>query len=132
MQSSPTPTPTKSEPPSKTGTVAAVVIGFMLFCWACSAMSPSGGTGSEKLENGGTALYNADDKTACVHAHNVLVDVKEGLLTVEELRGKVQEVRRSANTPAVEAAANKMLAALTTNSGVATATTGLISACKLL
>jgi hypothetical protein len=112
-----------------------VVTIFVIVCLVASywgLYAPPGSTSSAKVEGGGSAPYNASDKSACMHAHNVLVDVNEGILTVAELRAKIQEVRDDALTPGVQAAATKMLSAVTKGSGVATATAGLISACSLV
>jgi hypothetical protein len=119
---------------------SAAVIGLVLLGGCVAAAQQANdtkaadppGVASGKTEGGGTASYNADDKMACQHAHNILVDVNEGILTVSELRGKISEVRDDAETPAVKKAATEMLAAITSGSGVASATTGLISACKLV
>lgn len=67
-----------------------------------------------------TPASKADDETtyaslACRHFRNVVGDQAAGLLTVDELRTKLAEVRSDTNiaTPQIQAASTAMLAAVT-------------------
>lgn len=59
---------------------------------------------------------NASTSNACRHWHNIMGDVNAGILTDGELRTKVSEVRDSASSTPVRAAATKLLAGVTSKS----------------
>ena len=73
-------------------------------------------------------------RLACDHFRNVMRDVSDGILTPEELRGKLQEVDDNASigTPEVQTAATDMLRAATQDEGDAfvTSVASMDSACE--
>lgn len=98
-----------------------------LFVAAIIYGAVSGGSDSQ------TTASN-DSSLACDHFRNVAGDVSAGILTDAELRSKLQEVNSNAAiaTPAVQAAATKMLRAATTGTigELADAVEQMGSACR--
>ena len=65
-----------------------------------------------------TSAEHRESRLACEHFRNVAQDAADGVLTVPELREKLQEVEGNASiaTPAVQEAARETLAAITSGS----------------
>ena len=69
---------------------------------------------------------------ACAHWHNIMSDVRAGVLTDPELRTKISEVRNSATDYSVKSAATDLLSAVTRRDrdAILDAADDLESACK--
>lgn len=98
------------------GVVVLIVIGAM------SGNSSSSSSSSTK---------SANSSLACTHFHNVIGDIQAGVLSDNEIRTKIAEVRDSAIDPAVAKAATHLLAGVTQNSKsqVSTGFAELVKAC---
>lgn len=82
---------------------------------ACGSSGGSGGTS-------GGAKGDASADLACTHFRNVAGDAAAGILSFEELRGKLQEVYGSAkysDTPGIADGAQRLLADVTAPDAVA-------------
>lgn len=69
---------------------------------------------------------------ACAHWHNIMSDVRAGILTDPELRTKLGEVRNSASDYSVKSAATELLSAVTRRdkSAILDAADDLEAACR--
>lgn len=100
------------------GVVVLIVIGAM--------------NGNSSSSNSSSSTKSANSSSlACTHFHNVIGDIQAGILSDNEIRTKIAEVRDSALDPAVAKAATHLLAGVTQNSKsqVSTGFAELVKAC---
>jgi len=95
------------------GVVACIALGVVILI-VIGAFSNS--SSSSKSSSSGSNKSSM----ACTHFHNIVGDIKSGILTDSEIRTKISEVRDSAVDPAVEKAATHLLAGVTQNSEAVT------------
>lgn len=114
-----------TEPEKKVGVGTMVLWAVGVFLVAAC------GLGFLTNSDDGSSERDASADAACRHLANVAEDVADGVLTLPEIREKIQEVERSASAsddPVLAAAARATLAEITSG-GDGSAMYDLIDAC---
>jgi hypothetical protein len=113
------PPPSATEEPAKKPSGCLLAIFGALLLVVVVVIAGRGGGNNEHSE------ADASAQLACRHFRNVAADYSAGLLTMTELRGKLQEVNDDASVsqePGIASSARGMLAAITAGDDAALAT----------